>query len=127
MSTIDDPVRESFVARFGEEEAVKIEDAAQSHYASDAAASLDMLFPSPHGNDNFGSSPFRYWFLLAIGSECVTRFSGDHGIAVAEQELRDWALHDGKLGEHDGDVPDYLGLIVGAYEGWIDVPAGGAS
>lgn len=118
--TDTDRIRATFAQRFGEDQAALIEQAAQAHYAEDSMRlSLEFHLPSPHGTDNFGSSPFRYWFLLAIGHECVTRFASDHGITVPEAELRKWALTDGQLGEHDGDIPDYLAIIVGQYAGWI--------
>jgi hypothetical protein len=103
--------RDSFVARFGEANAAAIEAAAQRHHASDMAG--------VHGDDNLGSEPFRYWFLLAIGYECLTRYRDEHGITANVEEMRDWAKYDGALGEHDGDVPDYLALIVGTYQDWV--------
>jgi len=114
-----DLIRQSFVARFGEGEAHRIEDAAQSHYAYDEATLLESGVPSPHGGDDFGSSPFRYWFLYAIGHECVSRFRLDHGIVATEDELREWALAEGELVEHDGDIPDYIAVMGGRYDGWL--------
>lgn len=116
-----DQIRHTFVAQFGEEQAAKIEEAAQAHYAAyetDLAVELPGL-PSPHARDNFGSSPFRYWFLLAIGRECLTRFAGEHGITVPESDLREWALEVGRLADHDGDIPDYIGILAGNYDGWV--------
>lgn len=114
-----DPIRRSFVARFGEAEAKTIEDAAQSHYATDEAMALHVDLATLHGSDDFGSSPFRYWFLLAIARECVTRFRGEHGITTAEDDLRKWALAEGKLADHDGDLPDYIALVFGSYRRWV--------
>lgn len=116
-----DLIRGAFVARFGEDQAAKIEEAAQAHYA-ESETTLAVELPglrSPHGVDNFGSSPFRYWFLLAIGHECVTRFAGEHGITVPESDLREWALGDGQLGDHDGDIPDFIAILAGRYVGWV--------
>jgi len=116
-----DRIRATFVARFGEDQAAIIEQAAQGHYAENLAQfiNMDPPLPHPHETDDFGSSPFRYWFLLAIGHQCVTRFAGDHGITVPEQDLRDWGLTDGELGDHEGDIPDYIALFVGLYRGWV--------
>jgi hypothetical protein len=116
-----DQIRDTFTARFGEEQAAKIEEAAQAHYAeNETTLAVELPFlRSPHGRDNFGSSPFRYWFLLAIGHECVTRFADEHGITVPESDLRAWALGDGQLGDHDGDIPDYVAIISGRYDGWV--------
>jgi len=114
-----DPFRRSFVARFGEADAKAIEDAAQAHYAHGEALGFDFGLPGPHSTDDFGSSPFRYWFLLAIGHQCVSRFRDYHGIAATEADLRAWALAEGELAEHDGAVPDYIALVAGLYEGWL--------
>ncbi len=100
-------IRDTFVARFGEDQALAIEKAAESHVEGS------------HALDDRGSDEFRYLFLIAVSWECATRFAADHDITVPEAELRDWALSDGHLGEHDGDVPDYLGLIAGMYDGWL--------
>lgn len=104
-------VRASFVARFGEADAKAVESAAWGHTQVDGHGI--------HDNDNHGSDPFKYAFLTAIGWECVGRFREDHGITAATEDMRDWALTEGDLGSHDGDVPDYLAAICGAYEPWL--------
>lgn len=111
MST--DTIRQSFVDRFGEEDAQKIEDAGNAHLGADVG--------SIHDGDDRGSSEFRYLFLTAIGYECVSRFREDHGIEATTEDMREWALEHGQLGEHDGDVPDYLAVLAGAYQGWLQV------
>lgn len=109
MDTIS-PARASFVARFGEADAIAIESAAERH----------IVFDSPiHLGDNRGTDPFRYLMLTAIAFECVGRFRDDHGITATEEALREWALAEGDLGGHDGDVPDYMCLIAGMYEPWV--------
>jgi hypothetical protein len=105
--------RDSFVERFGEDQAVAIEAAAKGHFGDQSA------FGGIHDNDNLGSDEFRYWFLLAIGYECVTRYRGDHGITADVDAMKEWARGEGQLGHHDGDAPDYLALFAGAYEDWI--------
>ncbi len=103
--------RDSFVARFGEENAAAVESAARGHWDGDVGG--------VHHDDDFGSEPFRYWFLLAIGFECVTRFREDHGIQAAVEDMQDWAKFDGNLAAHDGAIPDYLAMMIGAYNDWI--------
>ena len=107
--------RDSFSARFGEDQAAAIEVAAKSHHADQSA------FGGIHDNDNLGSDEFRYWFLLAIAYECVTRYREHHGITADVDAMKEWARGEGQLGHHDGDVPDYLAMLVGAYEDWIHV------
>src|SRR5690349_18531574 len=109
--------RESFVARFGEADAVAIETASQAH--------MSGAF-SMHGDDNLGSEPFKYHFLNAIGYECVGRYRESHGIAASAEDMQRWALDEGDLGSHDGDVPDYLALICGTYTDWIKPTAADA-
>lgn len=101
-------VRDSFVARFGESDAAAVE-----------AAGLGHMDDGMHGADNHGSDPFKYAFLAAIGWECVGRFSVEHGIKASTEDMKVWALAEGDLGSHDGDVPDYLALMCGAYDEWL--------
>lgn len=107
--------RDTFVAQFGEDQAVAVEAAARSHFEDQSA------FGGVHDGDNFGSDEFRYWFLLAIGYECVSRFRAVHGITADVDAMKEWARGEGQLGHHDGDVPDYLALMAGAYEYWVYV------
>jgi hypothetical protein len=122
QTTETDLIRRAFVARFGEDDAKRIEDAAQGHYVDDQAMlhALAPDLPTPHGRDGFGSNPFQYWFLLAIGRGCLTKFRTDHGITATEDELRQWALAEGNLAEYDGDIPDYIAVIAGLYGGWVN-------
>lgn len=107
--------RETFVARFGEDQAVAVEAAARTHFGDQST------FGGIHDSDSFGSDEFRYWFLLAIGYECVTRFREHHGITADVDAMKEWARGEGQLGHHDGDPPDYLALMVGVYQDWIYV------
>lgn len=111
MST--DTIRQSFVDQFGEDDAQKIEAAANVHLGVDV--------PGVHDGDDRGTSEFRYLFLGAIGWECVSRFREDHGIEATTEDMRKWALEHGQLGEHEGTPPDYLALLAGAYQGWLQV------
>ena len=107
--------RDSFVARFGEDQAAAIEAAAKSHFSDQSA------FGGIHDDDDLGSDEFRYWFLLAISYECVTRFRKNHGITANVDAMKEWARGEGQLGHHDGDVPDYLAFMAGAYQDWVYV------
>lgn len=100
-------VRASFVARFGEADAAAIETASAGH--------CDSI----HKKDNHGSDPFKYAFLNCIAHECVGRYRKDHGINATQGDMRDWALAEGDLGSHDGDIPDYLAMLAGAYGPWL--------
>lgn len=108
-----DTIRQSFVAQFGEDDAQKIEAAANVHLSVDLGG--------VHDDDDRGSSEFRYLFLTAIGHDCVTRFREDHGIEATTEDMREWALEHGRLGEHEGSPPDYLALLAGAYQSWLPV------
>jgi len=118
-----DTARETFVARFGEANAVAIEAAVTKHRAFDSDV-LDI-----HANDDRGARPFQYDFLYAISRECVTRFASAHGITAEESDMRKWACDPdaGDLARFEGSVPDYLALICGAYDGWLVVPSEDAS
>lgn len=101
-------IRLSFVQHFGEEDATRIEEASIGH------------LEDPHKTDTWGSDPFRYHLMNAIGHECVGRFRQHHGIVATEQAMREWCKLHGDLLSHDGDQPDYIGLLAGAYYPWID-------
>jgi hypothetical protein len=101
-------IRVSFVERFGEEDATRIEEASLSH------------LEEPHREDRWGSDPFKYHFMNCIGHECVGRYRHKHGIVATEQAMKEWCLAHGDLLSHDGDMPDYLGLMAGAFYPWID-------
>lgn len=104
-------VRVSFTQHFGEDDAVRIEEASIQHIndASDV-----------HGNDNWGSDPFRYHLLNCIGHECLGRFRKYHGINAEAELIRTWVLEEGGLAYYDGDIPDYIALMAGAYSDWIN-------
>lgn len=104
-------IRESFVSMFGEDQAVRIEEAALQHMNG---------MGQVHSQDSWGSDPFRYMILGAIGWECVTRFAEFHGITIDPVAFQLWVLDHADLHEHDGDMPDYLSLMAGAYLGWIN-------
>lgn len=103
-------VRASFVARFGEADAVAIEAAAEQHLSN----AFDI-----HAGDQRGADPFKYALLTAIGYECVTRFRRNHGIVAEAADIQAWAIAEADLGSHDGDIPDYISAIAGVYGDWI--------
>jgi hypothetical protein len=99
-------IRAAFAARFGEANAAAIESAATEH---------------KNGvHDNPGSDPFKWALLIAIGSECITRFAGSHEITADPDEVKAWAYENADLASHDCDC-DYLALMCGMYEGWVKV------
>lgn len=104
-------VRESFVAMFGESEAVTMEAAAREH---------------KNGiHDITGSDPFKWAVLICIGYECFTRasFREHHGFTASADAIKTWAQNHGQLNTHDGDV-DYLSLFCGRYQEYMpDEPA----
>jgi hypothetical protein len=108
--------RDTFVARFGEDQAAAVEAAGKQHMSG-------MFGAGVYDGDNRGSDEFRYWFLAAIGYECVTRFRDNHGITANVDEMKDWAKFEGRLGDHDGDIPDYISVLAGAYGEWISADA----
>lgn len=117
-------VRESFVARFDEEQAQRIEEASIGHVNDD---------PVNHANDKWGPDPFKYHLLNCISHECLGRWSTYHGITVPEAEVKEWALAEADLYHYEGDIPDYIGALAGAYTSWInweqagDTPPEGAA
>lgn len=97
-------IRDAFVARFGEDAACAIEDAAVEHRNG--------------VNDcNLGSDPFKWALLICIGYDCISReeYRAYHGITVGWLELCEWITAEADLGSHDGDC-DYLALLSGAYD-----------
>lgn len=118
MTTTTNTARGTFVARFGENQATAIEEAGRSHLTNHQW--------SLHATDEFGTQPFKYWFLLCIGYECVTspEFRDEHGITAEIEQMRAWAkaADEGNLAGHDGEVPDYLTFAAGYYNDWVTLP-----
>lgn len=119
-------IRDSFVEAFGEDNAVRVEEAALLHL-NDFKVSMGKVqnllsgppVPDVHDNDNWGSDPFRYLFMLCIGRDCF-RIGGDHPFTMSDGDVRMWSRAHADLLEFDGDPPDYLALMVGQYYGYID-------
>ena len=110
-------MREQFVQRFGEADAVAIERAACEH---------------KNGiHDKMGSDPFRWALLICIGYECMSRFANYHQIATPFAEIDTWMLeHTADFAAYDGDS-DFLALFGGAYDKYVghnrNAPVGGAA
>ena len=102
-----------FAERFGEANAQAVLDAAYAH--SDQGWMID--------SDDRGSNEFQWALLVCIGSECLTRYRGHHGITAGEDEIKQWVYLCADLGQYDGPPPDYLALMCGAYEGWVNTDA----
>lgn len=99
-------VRNSFVALFGEEQACRIEAAANEH---------------KNGiHDEPGSDPFKWACLIAIGHECISRprFREHHKIAVPFDEFKAWAVEHGDFASHDGQY-DYIAMFAGIYNEYM--------
>jgi hypothetical protein len=100
-------VREKFVARFSESEALAIEAAADEH-------------GNGINDQRRGSDPFKWALLIAIGYECASResFREHHKITAPWDDLRQWMRDEADLASHDGDC-DYLSLLCGAYDDFV--------
>jgi hypothetical protein len=104
-------IRDSFVEHFGEEDAGRIEEASIGHQNDDKVN---------HGNDRWGKDPFKYHLLMCISHECFSEFHEWHGIKADAAAMKAWALEHADLHEYEGDIPDYIGMIAGAYTSWIN-------
>lgn len=99
-------VRDSFVQKFGEDEARRLEDAASEH---------------KNGvHDWTGSDPFKWVLVICIGYQCFEKpsYRTYHKIEAPYEEIRQWIKSDGHLDTHDGDC-DFLSLFVGAYNDFM--------
>ncbi len=100
-------IRDNFVARFGEEEARRLEWAAAEH-------------SNGINDQNKGLDTFKWVLLICIGYGCFQkdRFRKYHGIVAPYEDLRYWIKHNADLGSHDGDY-DYFGLLMGTYNEYM--------
>jgi hypothetical protein len=100
--------RDSFVERFGEDQAAHIEAAAREHKNGQ--------------HDKPGSDPFRWAIVICIGYQCfeVESHREYHQITAPYDEIKQWAREHGNLAEHDGDC-DFLGLFAGAYNEYMPI------
>lgn len=97
-------IRDKFVEKFSEEEACKIEEAANSHF-------------NGVNDQNKGTDPFKWVLLMGIGYQCmeVKSFREWHTIITPWDELKQWIKDEADLGTHDGDY-DFLSLLAGVYD-----------
>jgi hypothetical protein len=108
-------IRVSFVEHFGEEAATRVEEAALMHLGEGPVPHLDI-----HADDRWGDDPFCYLFLVCIGRDCFTRWRAWHRIDAEYEEILAWCLEFGDIHDFKGDLPDYLALMAGAYNPWIN-------
>lgn len=101
-------IRDSFVERFGAQEAAAIEAAAELHRS-------ELL-----EGGKYGSDPFRDAIVITIGFQCLSRasFRRYHGIKTPWKELREWIKTEAHLAKHDGPI-DWLAYGAGLYKGLI--------
>lgn len=99
-------IREEFVKRFGVENAIAVQDAAEGHKNS--------------VHDEYGSDPFRWALVIAVGYQCMERnsFRDAHGITAPWEEIDKWLVESQVLKDHDGDV-DYLAMLAGKYDRYV--------
>lgn len=97
-------IRDGFVAEFGEDEALRLEAAANGH-------------ESPK---NKGSDPFKWVLVICIGYQCMEldKYRQHHGIKASWENLRQWIIDNAKLGTHDGDY-DPVTALSGGYNEFV--------
>jgi hypothetical protein len=100
-------IRDAFVARFGEDEAIRIEGAAEGH-------------ANGINNERVGSDPFKWALLICIGYECMSKdsYREHHGIEAPWADLKAWIIEHADLASHDGDC-DYLCMWAGGYDEFV--------
>ena len=103
-------IRESFVDRFGADQADAVVAAADEH-----ANGI---------HDDRGSDPFKWAIAICIGYECVSKdsYRDHHGITAPWEAIRQWIKDHADLGSHDGDV-DYLSMLAGRYDEFMPAKA----
>lgn len=104
-------VRDSFVARFGEDQAARFEDAANGHVGDLLAIQI---------GDERGSDPFKWVLLQVISFQCaeVESYRRHHSITAPWEEVKAWIKSEAKLGQHDGAY-DAVGLMSGCYSEFL--------
>lgn len=113
--------RDTFAARFGEDQAAVVEQAAQTAYFDENAAMRALGFTGPHVVDDYGSDSFRYWFLFAIARGLLTdpTSRAKFGITADVEAMKAWGRSDGDLAAHDGNLPSYVAWLAGRYTPWL--------
>jgi hypothetical protein len=121
-------VREKFVERFGEDQALAVEKAAEMHAeeinpANGILAALSGLiddkpqFTRGDYRTDRGSDPFKWALMMAVSYECVSKdeYREFHGITTPWSELRDWIAEHGDMISYDG-VWDPGAKAIGAFD-----------
>jgi hypothetical protein len=98
-------IRNKFVEAFGEEEAERIEAAADSH-------------ANESNSQRVGSDPFKWALLICIGYNCLDKFATYHGIKTPWQTLKPWIIKNAELSSHNGDF-DHLAMLAGTYDEFL--------
>lgn len=120
-------IRESFVSHFGEDEAVRVEEASLMHIKGTFSGGLGQVLETigldPDRSEmKWGSDPFKWHLRNAITHECLARpeFRAHHGIHTPTSELKLWSQQYGDLDNFDGDDPDPVlwALDEQLTEGW---------
>lgn len=94
---------------------MRVEESALMHLGEGPTPHLD-----PHANDKWGPDPFKYLFLVCVGRDCFTRWRAWHKMDMEYEDVLAWALEYADLHEFEGDVPDFLAMLAGAYNPWIN-------
>jgi hypothetical protein len=104
-------VRDSFVAHFGEENALAFEAAAEEHE--------NGMHP------NKGSDPFQWTLMLVLSYECASkpRYAKYHGITAPWDKVDAWIIEHGHMADYDGDI-DALALFTKTYDRYVEVANG---
>lgn len=102
-----DSIRIKFVKRFGEEQAKRLEDAAEEHAYG-------------RQKNNRGSDPFKWVFMITIGFDCFVKesFRMHHAINIPINTLKKWIKENAELGTHDGEY-DAIALFAGTYNEYV--------
>ncbi len=104
-------IREAFVERFGEDQALLIEIAASEHCAS-----------LPHSEPGHESDRFQNALLICIGHECWTHpdYAKHHGFKEPGS-IDAWVIEHGDLANYKGEPPDYTSFYLGRYNKYVGV------
>lgn len=101
-------IKEAFVKKFGEEQTVAIEKAAEEHRNMSNGTNRGDLF--------------QWALLIAIGYQCaeIDSHREYHGITIPFNEFKSWVKEHGNLTNYVGDM-DYLALFAGIYDEYVKV------
>jgi hypothetical protein len=101
-------LRDEFAARFGEANAVAVEEAAAFH-------------AEPPGTP--GSDAFRWALLVCAYNQCIDYYAEIHGITADVEEVRTWVRDHADLASWDGQSPARE-VIVATGLGWCALAGG---